>query len=57
MRFVFLLFLAAILIWFLCSFLFRPIGAFVSKLWNDAKNAMTDDQDKTNNNRKDETNT
>lgn len=56
MRFIFLLFLAAILIWFLCSFLFRPIGAFVLRLVDDARKAMADDPNKTNN-RKDEANT
>lgn len=34
--FVFLVLLCAAALWFLLSFLFRPIGKLFSKIWQDA---------------------
>lgn len=33
-------FLAGIILWFLLSFLFRPIGKFFYRLWEDAEEAI-----------------
>lgn len=38
--FVFLIFLAAIAVWFLLSFAFRPIGRFFYRIWKDAVDAI-----------------
>lgn len=40
--FIFLVFLAGILLWLLLSFLFVPTGKFAKRLWKDAKDAMND---------------
>lgn len=34
--FIFLIILAAVVLWFLLSFAFRPIGRFVYRIWEDA---------------------
>lgn len=34
--FVFLVILAAVAVWFLLSFAFRPIGRFFYRIWKDA---------------------
>lgn len=34
--FVLLIILAAIAVWFLLSFAFRPIGRFIYRIWKDA---------------------
>lgn len=34
--FVFLVILAAVAVWFLLSFAFRPIGRFFCRIWKDA---------------------
>lgn len=38
--FVFLVFLGAILLWFLLSFVFYPLGKFLHCLWKDAVDEM-----------------
>jgi len=38
--FLLLVFLGVCLLWFLCAFLYRPIGKFFSRLFIDAKEAM-----------------
>lgn len=38
--FVFLVFLGAILLWFLLSFVFYPLGKFLHRLWKDAVDEM-----------------
>ena len=38
--FVFLVILGAILLWFLLSFVFHPLGRFLYRLWKDAKDEM-----------------
>lgn len=37
------LFAGGALIWLLCSFLYKPIGSIGQKLVNDAKQAMTEE--------------
>lgn len=34
--FIFLVILAAVAVWFLLSFAFRPIGMFFYRIWKDA---------------------
>lgn len=41
--FYLLVFLGIILLWFLLSFLFKPIGRFFHRLWKDAVDAMEED--------------
>ena len=36
--------IGAILLWFLLVFLFKPIGKFFSKLWEDAINEMKEEK-------------
>ncbi len=36
--------LALVLIWFLLSFAFKGIGAIFVRLWNEAKQEITDDE-------------
>lgn len=38
--FIALVILSAIALWFLLSFLFRPIGELFLKIWEDAMNEM-----------------
>lgn len=41
--FVFLVFLAAVLLWLLLSFVFIPLGKLVCRLVDDALKAMSED--------------
>ena len=41
--FVFLVILAAFLVWLTFSFLYQPIGRFFGRLIDDAKDAMQDE--------------
>ena len=34
--FIILVFLGAVVLWFLLSFAFRPIGKFIYRIWKDA---------------------
>lgn len=43
--FVFLVILGAILLWFLSSFVFKPLGKLFYRLWKDAMDEMKDDED------------
>jgi hypothetical protein len=43
--FYILIILAAALLWFLLSFMFKPLGKLVHRLWKDAKDAI-DEEDK-----------
>lgn len=43
--FVILVILGAIALWFLLSFLFRPIGDLFSKIWEDAMNEINKNED------------
>lgn len=48
--FYILVILAAIVLWFLLSWLFKPLGKLVSKIFNDSVSIMTEedeDSDKT----------
>lgn len=38
--FYFLVFLGIVLLWFMLAFMFKPIGRFFHRLWNDAVNAI-----------------
>lgn len=43
--FIFIVILLAALLWFLLSFMFKPIGKLFYRLWEDAKENMTDESD------------
>lgn len=38
------LIIIAILLWFLLSFLFKPIGKYILRLWNDAIDEMKEEE-------------
>ena len=40
--------IALVLLWFVLAFTFKPIGSFFTRLWNDALDAMEDDEEKEN---------
>jgi flagellar biogenesis protein FliO len=40
LAFYLLLLIAIVLLWFALAFLFKPIGNFFSRLWEDAKREM-----------------
>ena len=42
---IILILLGGALLWLLCSFLFRPIGKIGAKLIDDAKSAMSDENE------------
>lgn len=45
--FVFLVFVGVGILWFLLSFLFRPIGKLIYKIWQDAVDEINkDDEEK-----------
>lgn len=47
--------IGATLLWFLCAWLYKPIGAIITRLINDSKRAMfEDDKTKENNEEKGE---
>lgn len=46
--FYILIFLAAILLWFLLSFMFKPLGKLGHRLWKDAKDAMSEEDENEN---------
>lgn len=41
-----LVLLGLVLLWFLLSFLFKPLGKFFGRLWSDAMEAMNEDDNK-----------
>ena len=41
--FTILIILGVIILWFLCSSLYRPLGKFVGRIINDARDAMDDE--------------
>ena len=44
LAFYLLLFIAVVLLWFALAFLFKPIGNFFSRLWEDAKREMKSEE-------------
>jgi F0F1-type ATP synthase membrane subunit b/b' len=40
---VFLIIIVAVLIWVICSFLYKPIGRFFGRLFNDVKEAVSEE--------------
>lgn len=44
--FIIIVILAAILLWFLLSFAFIPIGKFVYRIWKDANDNMNKKENK-----------
>lgn len=44
--FIFIVILFAVLLWFLLSFAFKPIGKLFYRLWKDAIDAMKDEEEK-----------
>lgn len=45
---IFLILLGGFLLWLVGSFLYRPIGRFFGRLIEDAKEAMTEEENKDN---------
>lgn len=43
--FILLVILSAVLLWFLLSFAFKPIGKMFYRLWKDAVDSMKDEND------------
>lgn len=50
--FVILVLLGAVVLWFLLSFVFIPLGKFVYRIYKDAMNQMERDNDNTTKKRK-----
>jgi uncharacterized protein involved in cysteine biosynthesis len=46
---VLLILIAAVLIWVICSFLYKPIGRFFGRLFNDVKEAVSEETENENN--------
>ena len=46
--FYILVILAAILLWFLLAFMFKPMGKFGHRIWKDAVDAMNEDDENEN---------
>ena len=40
--FILLIIIAAIILWFLCSFLYQPIGRFIGMIINNVREAIKD---------------
>lgn len=47
--FIFLIFLGGVLLWLLLSFIFVPLGKVAKRVWSDAKYAMNDYKNETEN--------
>lgn len=45
--FWFLIILIAVALWFALSILFKPMGEFVTKIFNDTKYIINDEEEKT----------
>lgn len=50
--FVILVLIAAFILWLLCSFAFIPLGGVAKRLWEDATEAMTKEDNENENKRK-----
>lgn len=48
--FMILVLIGAFLLWLLCAFAYIPLGKIAKRLWNDAKEAMTKEDEPENNN-------
>ena len=46
--FYILVFIVAILLWFLLSFMFKPMGKLGHRIWKDAVDAMNEDDENKN---------
>lgn len=46
--FYIIVFIAAILLWFLLSFMFKPMGRFGHRIWQDAVDAINEDYENEN---------
>lgn len=44
--FVLAIILCVIVLWFLLSFAYKPVGRFVLKLWNDSVSEIKDNEEK-----------
>ena len=42
---IILIFVAGTLLWFICAFLFKPIGSLFKRLFDDAKRAINDNEE------------
>jgi hypothetical protein len=45
--FYFLIALAAVVLWFLCSFVFKPLGKFCYRIYKDARDEIVDGDNST----------
>lgn len=45
---------AVVFLWFTLTFMFKPIGKFLLRLWNDAKEEMTEESNKEKSNKQGE---
>lgn len=43
--FIILVLLAAVALWFLLSFLFRPLGSLILRIWQDAVDEISKNED------------
>ena len=43
--FYILVIIAAVALWFLLSFLFKPLGKFLTRIFNDAKDIMEEQEE------------
>lgn len=47
--FILIVLIVLVVLWFLLSFAFRPLGKFVYRIWKDADDAMNKEDEKENN--------
>jgi F0F1-type ATP synthase membrane subunit b/b' len=50
----FLIIIGAILLWIICSFVFKPIGKFINRVFANVKNSMLEEEIETKENNKGE---
>jgi F0F1-type ATP synthase membrane subunit b/b' len=44
----FLIIIGAILLWIICSFVFKPIGKFINRVFANVKNSMLEEENENN---------
>lgn len=45
LAFYIIVILLAVALWFLCSFLFKPIGKFLTRIFNDTKEIINEESE------------
>ena len=53
--FILIVLLAVVALWFLLSFAFKPLGKFFYRIWKDAKDAINEEDNAENKNKKEST--